>query len=62
VDVNDLQKVEILGASAGVTLAAVAECLRDNPHGNSDQQTPVVVLKYRPTPDSPHQSPLLVTQ
>jgi F420-0:Gamma-glutamyl ligase len=62
VDVNDLQKVEILGASDGVALAAIAECLRGNPHGNSDQQTPVVVLKYRPTSDSPLQSPLLMTQ
>jgi hypothetical protein len=60
VDVNDLQKVEILGASDGVVLAAIAECLRGNPHGNSDQQTPVVVLKYRPATGSPPQSPLLV--
>jgi len=60
VDVNDLQKVEILGASDGVALAAIAECLRGNPHGNSDQQTPVVILKYRPAPGSPPQSPLLV--
>jgi uncharacterized protein YoaH (UPF0181 family) len=59
VDVNDLQKVEILGASSGVATAAVAECLRGNPHGNSDQQTPAVVLKYRPAPGSPPQSPLL---
>jgi len=58
VDVNDLQKVEILGASAGLVLAAVAECLRGNPHGNSDQQTPVVILKYRPAPGSPAKSPL----
>jgi hypothetical protein len=48
VDANDLRKVEILGASAGVNRDAVRECLRSNPHGNSDQQTPVVVLKYRP--------------
>jgi hypothetical protein len=59
VDVNDLKKVEILGASSGVVVDAVAECLRGNPHGNSDQQTPVVVLKYRPEPGSPRQSPLV---
>jgi hypothetical protein len=59
VDVNDLKKVEILGASSGVATAAVTECLRGNPHGNSDQQTPVVVLKYRAAPGSPRQSPLL---
>jgi hypothetical protein len=62
VDVNDLRKVEILGASTGVAVAAVAECLRENPHGNSDQQTPVVVLKYRPAPGSHAQSPLLAAR
>lgn len=58
VDANDLKKVEILGASAGVAVDAVRECLRGNPHGNSDQQTPIVVLKYRPAPGSPPASPL----
>jgi hypothetical protein len=58
VDVNDLHKVEILGASDDVDADAVAECLRGNPHGNSDQQTPVVVLKYRPDAASPPRSPL----
>ncbi len=61
VDANDLEKVEILGASARVSAQAVRECLRGNPHGNSDQQTPVVVLKYRPAAGSPSMSPLLVT-
>jgi hypothetical protein len=59
VDVNDLHKVEILGASSGVVISAVTECLRGNPHGNSDQQTPIVVLKYRAAPGSPKQSPLV---
>lgn len=59
VDANDLEKVEILGASARVDTQAVRECLRGNPHGNSDQQTPVVVLKYRPAAGSPTRSPLL---
>ncbi len=59
VDANDLAKVEILGASAGVNGDAVSVCLRENPHGNSDQQTPIVVLKYRPEPGSPLQSPLV---
>ncbi|HME80571.1 MAG TPA: UDP-N-acetylmuramoyl-tripeptide--D-alanyl-D-alanine ligase [Candidatus Eremiobacteraceae bacterium] len=60
VDANDLHKVEVLGASAAVNRDAVRACLRDNPHGNSDQQTPIVVLKYRPTPSSPAASPLLL--
>ncbi|HEV2908850.1 MAG TPA: UDP-N-acetylmuramoyl-tripeptide--D-alanyl-D-alanine ligase [Candidatus Eremiobacteraceae bacterium] len=59
VDANDLHKAEILGASAGVNVDAVRLCLLSNPHGNSDQQTPVVVLKYRPLPDAPRRSPLL---
>ncbi|HKW44057.1 MAG TPA: coenzyme F420-0:L-glutamate ligase [Candidatus Eremiobacteraceae bacterium] len=58
VDVNDLHKVEILGSSAGISLTTVTECLRGNPHGNSDQQTPIVVLKYRPAPGSPVHNPL----
>lgn len=59
VDANDLRKVEILGASAGVRIDAVRECLRGNPQGNSDEQTPIVVLKYRAAPGSPAQSPLV---
>jgi len=58
VDANDLEKVEILGASPGVDRAAVTECLRRNPHGNSDQQTPIVVLKHRPAREGAP-SPLL---
>ena len=59
VDANDLEAVNILGASAGVAADAVRACLRTNPHGNSDEQTPVVVLKYRPSAGSPAASPLL---
>jgi hypothetical protein len=59
VDANDLNKAEILGASAGLNVDAVRLCLLSNPHGNSDQQTPIVVLKYRPLPDAPRRSPLL---
>jgi UDP-N-acetylmuramoyl-tripeptide--D-alanyl-D-alanine ligase len=59
VDANDLHKVEVLGASAAVERDAVRSSLHDNPHGNSDQQTPIVVLKYRPAAGSPAASPLL---
>ena len=59
VDANDLEKAEVLGASAGVATDAVKACLRSNPHGNSDQQTPIVVLKYRPAEGSPAASPLV---
>lgn len=59
VDANDLAKVEILGASAAVDREAVRAVLRGNPHGNSDQQTPVVVLKYRRPQHATAASPLL---
>ncbi len=47
VDANDLEKVKVLGASAGVDRALVEQALLHNPHGNSDEQTPIVVLKWR---------------
>ena len=59
VDANDLEKVEVLGASAGVNAEAVRASLRGNPHGNADEQTPIVVLKYRPTERAAIASPLL---
>lgn len=59
VDANDLGKAEILGASASVNQAAVRMCLVCNPAGNADEQTPVVLLKYRPLRGSPARSPLV---
>jgi len=47
VDANDLQKAKILGASNGVNRSNVESALLDNPHGNADEQTPLVVLKWR---------------
>jgi F420-0:gamma-glutamyl ligase len=47
VDANDLGKAKVLGSSSGVCRASVEAALLDNPHGNSDEQTPVVVLKWR---------------
>jgi hypothetical protein len=47
VDANDLQKAKVLGASRGVNAALVERALLDNPHGNGDEQTPLVVLKWR---------------
>jgi len=61
VDANDLGNAEVLGASAGVRTEIVRRCLLLNPAGNADEQTPVVVLKYRPEPGSPVRSPLLET-
>ena len=53
VDANDLGKAKVLGATTGVRRDVVAAALLTNPHGNSDEQTPVVVLKWRGPGDSP---------
>jgi len=53
VDANDLQKAHILGASRGVNRRLVEEVMRSNPHGNADQQTPLVILKWRGVGASP---------
>ncbi|MCG0278850.1 MAG: coenzyme F420-0:L-glutamate ligase [Thermanaeromonas sp.] len=45
-DVNDLGCVDILGITDKGYLEAVIEALRDNPFGNEDEQTPIVVLKH----------------
>lgn len=43
-DVNDIGKVDILAATNGVDREMLSSYLKDNPHGNDDQQTPIVVL------------------
>jgi len=53
VDANDLQKAKVLGASHDVNRETVERALLDNPHGNGDEQTPVVVLKWRGTGRNP---------
>ncbi len=47
VDANDLEKAKVLGASGTVERAQVGRARQGNPHGNSDEQTPIVVLKWR---------------
>lgn len=47
VDANDLEKAKVLGASRGLNTDMIAAALLDNPHGNADEQTPIVVLKWR---------------
>jgi len=46
VDANDLEKAKILGASGSVNRKHIEYALLSNPHGNSDEQTPLVVLKW----------------
>lgn len=53
VDANDLKRAKVLGASPGVERAAVERALLENPHGNADEQTPIVVLKWRGTGANP---------
>jgi hypothetical protein len=53
VDVNDLGVAKVLGASSRVRGAALEAALRTNPHGNGDEQTPVVVLAWRGAGPSP---------
>ncbi|MCR4397538.1 MAG: coenzyme F420-0:L-glutamate ligase [Firmicutes bacterium] len=47
VDVNDLGNVDFLAATDGLDRSGVSAALRDNPGGNDDEQTPIVVLKRR---------------
>jgi hypothetical protein len=47
VDANDLRRAKVLGASRGLVRANIERALLANPHGNSDEQTPLVVLTWR---------------
>jgi hypothetical protein len=53
VDANDLEKAKVLGASRGVNRRNVELALLSNPHGNGDEQTPIVVLKWRASGQNP---------
>lgn len=48
-DVNDIRKVDIIAASSGINkkdlLKDIVKDLEDNPFGNDDQQTPIVILR-----------------
>ncbi|NNG68021.1 coenzyme F420-0:L-glutamate ligase [Caldanaerobacter subterraneus] len=45
IDANDLHKADCVGASKGVDKEYVEKLFLDNPSGNSEQQTPIVVIK-----------------
>jgi hypothetical protein len=47
VDANNLHRAKTLGASPHVVREGVERALLDNPHGNGDEQTPLVVLAWR---------------
>jgi len=47
-DVNDLKRAAVLGTSAGLDPDELCRILIDNPFGNDNQQTPIVIIKnYR---------------
>lgn len=45
VDANDLKRVQILAASSGVDHQRLERVLIDNPAGNADEQTPIVLVR-----------------
>lgn len=47
-DINDIKCVDILAASGPINEKDIIDILRNNPLGNDDQQTPLVVLKKLP--------------
>ncbi len=49
VDANDLGKVDILGKTSGIDDKELVEAIQDNPQGNSDEQTPFVWIKKKPS-------------
>jgi hypothetical protein len=57
VDANDLRRAKTLGASPHVDRDAVERALVGNPHGNGDEQTPIVVLAWRGTGPNPLVTP-----
>ncbi|GAC1533223.1 MAG: hypothetical protein NVS2B17_00640 [Candidatus Velthaea sp.] len=53
VDANDLRKAKALGVSPGISRANLEQSLLSNPHGNSDEQTPLVILTWRGSGPNP---------
>ena len=47
VDANDLRRAKALGASPAIVRENVERALLGNPHGNGDEQTPLVVMVWR---------------
>ena len=45
VDVNDLRAVKILAATSGANPQVISQALLDNPAGNADEQTPLVLIR-----------------
>ena len=57
VDANDLHRAKTLGASPQLDRGVVERALLGNPHGNGDEQTPLVVLAWRGDGPNPLAAP-----
>jgi hypothetical protein len=44
-DVNDLKRAAVLGVTEGLDPGELSRILIDNPFGNANQQTPIVIIK-----------------
>jgi len=47
VDANDIFGCTVVGASAGLDIPLVEEALRDNPAGQGNELTPIIILRRR---------------
>lgn len=45
VDMNDKRNVDVLAFSSGIDAGSLIKDLADNPFGNDDQQTPIVIIR-----------------
>lgn len=45
VDANDIFGCTVVGASVGLDIALVEEAMRDNPAGQGDELTPIIILR-----------------
>ena len=45
-DVNDLKRAAVLGKSSGIDPQRIAQILIDNPFGNDNQKTPIVIKNF----------------
>ena len=57
VDANDLRRAKALGVSPGLVRENVERALLANPHGNGDEQTPLVILTWRGGGANPLRTP-----
>jgi len=47
VDANDIFGCQVVGASDGLDVDLVQQAMKDNPAGQGDAMTPIIILRYR---------------